>query len=105
MSSFAPDLLAIDALLGDPAGPVGQKIEELGVECETVAKRIVPVSHLPQDVPGLLRDSITHYIQMYKGAPGAVVGSPVRYALYVEYGTVKMDGTPFLRPAMYGLKI
>ncbi len=70
MSYFVPDLPGIDGLLGDPAGPVGQKIEELGVGCETVAKRLAPVSHLRQDIPGLLRDSITHYIQMYDGAPG-----------------------------------
>jgi hypothetical protein len=105
VSSFIPDLPGIDGLLGDPDGPVGQEIERLGLECETVAKRLAPVSHLRQDIPGLLRDSITHYIQMYKGAPGAVVGSPVRYALFVEYGTVKMTARPFLRPALFGLKI
>lgn len=75
------DLPGIDGLLGDPDGPVGQEMERLGVQGEAIAKRLAPVSYLPQDIPGLLRDSITHYIQMYHGAPGAVVGSPIWYAL------------------------
>jgi len=31
---------------------------------------------------------------------GAIVGTPVEYAIYQEFGTRKMNAQPFLRPAM-----
>lgn len=31
---------------------------------------------------------------------GAIVGTPVEYAVYQEFGTRKMNAQPFLRPAM-----
>ena len=47
---------------------------------------------------GDLHDSLTQLI----GEDGmeAVVGTPVRYAIYQEYGTRKHPPAPFMRPAI-----
>src|ERR1017187_8238558 len=96
------DTLEIDLLLQERSL---FEMERLGAEGEAIAKRLAPVSYLPQDIPGLLRDSITHRIEWYEDLPGAVIGSPVRYALYQEVGTFNQAGTPFLRPMRMALTV
>lgn len=100
MATFEIDTLELDLLLQESALV---EMERLGAEGEAISKRLAPVSYLPQDIPGLLRDSITHRIEWYEDLPGAIVGTPVGYALYVEFGTYKMAGTPFLRPMLLAL--
>ena len=52
------------------------------------------VAYAPYDT-GILRDSITYKIH----SDYATVGTNTEYAVYQEYGTSKMTGQPFLRPA------
>ena len=58
------------------------------------AKRLCPVD------TGHLRDSIKRSASK-RTARGyrVIVGTPVRYAGYVEFGTRKMSAQPYLRPA------
>ena len=84
----------------------GQKlIKEVGQKCfqnmekacllvEGDAKREVRVD------TGRLRASITHEIEKTKDETIGRVGSNVEYAVYQEYGTSKMRGHPYLRPAL-----
>jgi hypothetical protein len=96
------DTLEIDLLLQERSL---FEMERLGAEGEAIAKRLAPVSYLPQDIPGLLRDSITHRIEWYEDLPGAVIGSPVRYALYPEYGVIHHTPSPYLRPMLMALTV
>lgn len=69
---------------------VNQLLLKIGLEIEAEAKRRCPVD------TGRLRASIVS-----KSTPeGIIVGSPVEYSLYVEYGTYKMNPQPFLFPAV-----
>lgn len=75
---------------------VNQLLLKIGLEIEAEAKRRCPVD------TGRLRASIVS-----KSTPeGIIVGSPVEYSLYVEYGTFNRDGSvkmypqPFLFPAV-----
>ena len=62
----------------------------LAIIVQNEARRMAPVD------TGRLRASIT----VKRTPDGAVVGSNVEYAPYVEYGTSKMAAQPFLRPAV-----
>lgn len=70
---------------------VRKALEMIGLQCEGYAKLICPVD------TGRLRNSITH---TQEDKDTELVGSPVEYAPYVEYGTVKMSAQPYLRPAV-----
>ncbi len=74
----------------------GQKVQAGLVKAtllvERDAKEMCPVD------TGTLRRSITHE---FNSPTEAVVGSNIEYAPYVEMGTVKWDGKPFLRPALH----
>jgi len=80
-------------------------IKEVGLKCfqnmekacllvEGDAKRMVRVD------TGRLRASITHEVEKSKDEVTGRVGSNVEYAVYQEYGTSKMSGHPYLRPAL-----
>ena len=47
---------------------------------------------------GNLRDSIKYSID--ENEPAVLIGTNVEYAPYVEFGTVKMQAQPYLRPAV-----
>lgn len=59
---------------------------------EREAKKIVPVK------TGTLKRSITHEVDVARRI--GIVGSNVEYAPYVELGTRKWKGKPYLRPAL-----
>lgn len=63
-------------------------------EVVSVAKQNAPVD------TGTLRDSIEGTVRTDGGDIILVVGSPVEYAVYVEFGTSKMEAQPYLRPAL-----
>ena len=75
---------------------IGRALEIIGGKAEDYAKGLAPVD------TGNLRNSLTHDVQMSEQA--VYVGTPVEYAPYQEFGTMRMSaangGTGFLRPAI-----
>ena len=58
-----------------------QALEEAALLVEAQAKTLAPVG------TGELRDKIDHNIKEVNGMKIAQVGSPLQYAIYIEYGT------------------
>jgi len=90
---------------------VGKTVMELGLQVESQAKALSPIDS------GRLAGSITTQMKNFGTSPEApassgdvvqkpkvdneaYVGTAVFYAPYVEFGTVKSDAQPFLRPAL-----
>lgn len=65
-------------------------LEKVGLVCEGYAKKLCPVD------TGRLRNSITHALD---GKKSVSIGTNVEYAKYVELGTSRRKGTPFLEVA------
>lgn len=63
-------------------------------EVVKIARRYVPVR------TGKLRDSISGTVRHRGDSVSLLVGSPVEYAYYVEFGTSRMSAQPYLRPAL-----
>ena len=70
---------------------VKKALEMIGLQCEGSAKMKCPVD------TGRLRNSITH---TQENADTELIGSPVEYAPYVEYGTQRQRAQPYLKPAV-----
>lgn len=68
-------------LLGGPKGAVWADIQMRGNRVLRQARRIAPVDQ------GALRSSITLEMRSVQGVPVAIVGSSLKYALYVHEGT------------------
>ncbi len=49
---------------------------------------------------GRLRSSITHKVGRDKTGPFVEVGTNVKYAMFVEFGTTRQRAQPYLRPAL-----
>ena len=92
------DEVALDEFFNDSEGPVGQELDKVGQSAVGIAQSLAPVSSLPQDVEGELRDSIRYVV--LENEPGVMIGTDVPYALYVEFGTFDMGAQPFLRPVL-----
>jgi HK97 gp10 family phage protein len=84
---------------------VEQALIAVGITAENNAKR--EITHAVYDTPesksgyvrtGRLRNSLTHEVSMNEKA--VYIGSAVKYAPYVENGTMKMPARPYLRPAI-----
>lgn len=71
---------------------VVRALETIGLVAERYAKEYAPVD------TGRLRNSISHETNSDESA--VYIGTNVEYAPYQEFGTYKMPGTPFLRPAI-----
>jgi HK97 gp10 family phage protein len=65
-------------------------LPKAGISVQAEAIRLAPVDQ------GRLKGSIRYKVS----ADHVSVGTNVEYAAYQEYGTYKMRGTPFLRPAL-----
>lgn len=95
---YVLDRQALDFLLASPSGPVAQEIAVICQAIVSIAKVLAPVD------TGRLRASITFLI----GSDGAgifgLVGTNVEYAPYQEFGTFKMQATPFLLPALLAVR-
>jgi HK97 gp10 family phage protein len=101
---FVLDHVVIDHFLTEEESPVWGALDALATQGVDIAKQLAPVSSLPQDTPGELRDSITKVLGAKKsGKPVAYVGTNVPYGVYQEFGTVDQPGTPFLRPMLQRL--
>lgn len=68
------------------------QFEALGEEMVDLARSIVPVR------TGFLRDSI--FYQVIESDLNLTFGATASYADYVEFGTSRMIGRPFIRPAL-----
>lgn len=78
------------AVLSAEAAAVARALEICGGMAEGYAKKLCPVD------TGNLRNSITHAQMDEKHE---VIGTNVKYAPFVELGTVRMAARPFLQPA------
>lgn len=65
--------------------PLGQAIKKITLFTEREAKKAAPWQ------TGRLRSSITSRIESTPIAPFGVIGTNVKYAEFVEYGTKKME--------------
>jgi HK97 gp10 family phage protein len=72
-------------------------VAEQGAKVESAAKAIVPVD------TGALRNSIEMVIEGITTIANAEIGSRLRYAGFVEYGTSITPAQPYLRPALDSL--
>jgi HK97 gp10 family phage protein len=82
---------------------INNRIQLAGINTQTAAKRACPVgtpesTHKKGYHGGRLRQSI----QYKPGQMQCSVGSDVKYALFVNSGTVKMAARPFLTNAFIG---
>jgi len=78
-------------------GPVAAQVLKQCLRIETRAKIMCPVD------TGRLRASITSGLVDDKDAIVGVVGTNVKYAPYLELGTIRMSARPFLVPAAYAI--
>ena len=69
---------------------LGKAVTELAFVIEGHAKKLCPVD------TGLLRSSILPVVESWAEA---YVGTNVKYAIFVEYGTRKTKAQPYLEPA------
>ena len=69
---------------------LGKAVMELAFVIEAKAKKLCPVD------TGLLRSSILPVVESWAEA---YVGTNVKYAIFVEYGTRKTKAQPYLEPA------
>lgn len=81
-------------LLSGPDGEVAKDLAKRAVRVERTAKHLAPVR------TGLLRSSITWRMDKDSRGLFAVVGTSVKYAPYLELGTMYMSARPYLRPAL-----
>lgn len=91
---LALDYAAIALAMSGPNGPVNKAVAKAARNIERSAKRYCPVD------TGRLRSSITSVIGQQDGEFVGVVGSNVKYAPHVEFGTYKMGAQSFLRRAL-----
>lgn len=84
----------MDRLLSGPDGEVAKDLAKRAVLVERTAKHLAPVR------TGLLRSSITWRLDKDSRGLLAIIGSNVKYAPYLELGTIHMSARPYLRPAL-----
>ena len=86
----------LDKSLADVRGAIPQILEAGGRVIEAEAKINAPVD------TGFLRNSIMVAEMMVDTKGGYIVVAVfAEYGAFVEFGTVKMDAQPYLRPAVY----
>lgn len=82
------DLNAVRQLLISPQGGVVRDLLRRGLQVETQAKRNLAGIGGPKRIDtGRLRASIATQVVMRNGAPAVLVGTNVRYAMWVHDGT------------------
>lgn len=82
------DLGALRALLSAPQGGLARDMFRRGLKVETQAKRNLAGVGGPRRIDtGRLRASIHTTMVMRNGLPAALVGTNVKYAIYVHEGT------------------
>lgn len=91
----------LEQLLNSPQGAVARDLQRRAIRVESQAKVNASGRPGPNVRTGRLRSSITWRI-VTGGTPPlfAEVGSRVRYAAYIEYGSRTARPYPFLRPAL-----
>lgn len=102
--------LAIDHLLNDEDGMVGQDLRRRALNVESQAKLNASGRPGPNVDTGRLRSSITNeLVRRSDGTLVARVGTNVEYARWVEEGgdppQSRGPGYPYLRPALEAARI
>lgn len=91
---------ALNELMRDPNGPVGQDLARRAINVESRAKINASGRPGPNVDTGRLRSSITWELVERPDGLVARVGTNVEYARYVEEGTDRSKPYPYLVPAM-----
>jgi HK97 gp10 family phage protein len=94
MSDLYLDDRALGQVFDSPRGFVAEELLRRGVQVERAAKIGCPVD------TGRLRASIVTAIGEDGRGLFVDIGTDVVYAPYVELGTSRQPGQPFLRPAL-----
>lgn len=115
------DQAALRKMLQGEDGPAAKFLETIAIQLESNIKRDLSKAgtgrsykrtkaglrhvasapgHAPAVDMGRLRSSITHEIGKDSTSLVARVGTDVKYSIYLEYGTRRMQPRPFLRPAL-----
>ena len=92
-------------------GTLEEGILKTAIEVTSEAKKLAPVAKIyGGNLEGSIQwvtdkgqsggDSSSTALTERPPKNGAIVGTPVEYAVYQEFGTRKMNAQPFLRPAM-----
>lgn len=92
-------------------GTLEEGILKTAIEVTSEAKKLAPVAKIyGGNLKGSIQwvtdkgqsggDSSSTALTERPPKNGAIVGTPVEYAVYQEFGTRKMNAQPFLRPAM-----
>lgn len=88
------DEAAMRELFDSPEGPIGKAITRATIRVQRRAKQLAPVD------TGRLRASIQQEVGRDERGIVGRVGTNVKYAVHLEYGTRRMTPRPFLRPAL-----
>lgn len=82
----------IKALMTSPQGPIWRDINRRGTLVLNRARRLAPVD------TSRLKNSITMEMSLVRGVPTAMVGTNVKYALFVHEGTGIYGRGQFIKP-------
>lgn len=97
---------ALDHLLVEPTGLVGQFLARRGARVESAAKVAAPFQYgrlrsSIRMIPGNAVEAFVVCVQVIASTGGVVtIGSDVDYAGYQEEGTRFMEANPYLRPSL-----
>ena len=94
MATFSIRRSDIDRLLTSPSGPVATDLLNRGKAIKECAEAYVPVD------TGDLEDSLFVELSSNSNALLVRVGSRIRYASYVEFGTYRTRAQPYLFPCL-----
>jgi phage gpG-like protein len=94
VAEFIVDVSALREMFASENGPVALEIRRRGNVVMREAKRLCPAD------TGTLRRSVTLEMRRESGLPVAVVGSNLKYAIYVHEGTglYSKRGAKLIRP-------
>lgn len=97
---FRPNVQGLSNLLASPQGDLAKNLARRAIRVQSQAKVNASGRPGPRVRTGRLRSSIEWHIVAEPTYMYAVVGSPVKYAIYVEKGTSRSKEYPYLRPAL-----
>ena len=94
---MANNVIGLDKLLKRLTTIAGTKAVMQGIQKGALRVEATAKQNCAVDT-GLLRASITHKLKL--GSLSAIIGTNVKYAPYVEFGTSKQGAQPYLYKAL-----